>query len=192
MLRAAADARADEQTRREALEEAKGVNSSAVNREAYVAARVREQQEARAAERRRREEEQSAGRARSQADQGSGIAVLQERLLKMQGKGREAKEVRDSAAKRQDELDRAEMKKKFIEQGFGGKEAGRMAGTQVKLNQANRILEQMSGQGNVVASSLSQIGGGGGTYGNDPNTKLLEQLRTLLTQIRDKDKDGIL
>jgi len=193
MLEAAAEARADEETRRQAKEEAKGVNTTDAGRDAYVEARVKEQQEARAADKKRRDEDQAAGRARSQADQASGVAGLQERLLKMQGKTKESKEVRDVANKRQDELDRAEMKRKFIDQGFGGDEAGAMAGKQMKMNQANRILEQMSGaKGSVVASSLAQIGAGGGAYGNDPNTKLLEELKTLLQKILSKDTNGIL
>lgn len=192
MLEAAAEARADEEARRQARDEARGVNTTEANRNAYVEARVKEQQEARAAEKKRREEEAAASRDRSRADQGSAVAQMQERLLRLQGKTQEAKDVKEAAAKKQDELDRAEMKRKFIEQGFGDKEAGQMAGQQVKMNQANRMLEQLSGgRGTTVASSLAQIGAGGGVYGNDPNTKLLEDLKMLLQKILDKGEDGI-
>lgn len=192
MLEAAAEARADEEARRQARDEAKGVNTTDANRDAYVEARVREQQEARAADKKRREDDATANRERSKADQNSAVAAMQERMLKLQGKNKEAKDVRDAAAAKQDELDRAELRRKFIDQGFGDKEAGQMAGQQVKMNQANRLLEQMSGgRGTTVASSLAQIGAGGGVYGNDPNTKLLEDLKTLLQKILDKGEDGI-
>jgi hypothetical protein len=191
-LRRAAEARDDVRNRRDAVRDAEGAGGTAGERAAYVADRVREERAARDEERRRSEEERARGRARSVADQNSGVAAIESERLRLNGKSEEAKRVAEAAARKQDELDRAEAGKKFRGQGFTGPQADRMADTEIKTHQVDRFLSAISnGMGTVVASSLARVGGGGNVTGTDPAVRELEIVQNLLRQILDESKKTV-
>ena len=191
-LRAEQDVIKDEQTRRDATKEGQqifgkedGLQSDIYAEKAVVAA-----QEQRKQERAKQESGRELDRKRSEANQGSGVAELQSRTLQMQGKGKEAKKVKEDAARKQDEVNREEKKRSYIDQGFTGEKAKTMADTDVKTAQAERIMQEMMGnKGTVVASSLAQVGLGGNVAGTDPTVGLQEKMVELLKQIANKDEN---
>ena len=188
-LRAQQDEIADAQTRRDALKEAQ---DSGYAPEDYAAKQVAEAQAQRAQERAAQEKERAAGRDRAEASQGSGQAELQARLLRMQGKGADAKRVKEDAARKQDDLDRAEKRKGYVEQGFSGEKATAMADTEVKTTQAERMMQELMGNKvTIVASSLAQVGGGGNVAGTDPTVRLQERMVKLLEEIADPSKENV-
>jgi hypothetical protein len=117
-------------------------------------------------ERLQREEEQRAlGREGTAAGLAGENAGVRARVRRLQGESEDARRIEEAAARAKDEVRRKELRRQFIDEGFGEREAGRMAGQQVKADQANRLLDQLgreAGSGVVVASSLARIAGGGG------------------------------
>jgi hypothetical protein len=191
-LRKRAEAIEDELARRGAQRDAESVTSDPAKQQAFVAARMAEERAAREAERMRTEEDRREGRARAATGLRGGEAALQADLLTMQGKGKEAKALKEQAAREEDELNRTAARKRFMEQGFGAKEAGAMADKEVKLSQADRLMQSLTGQrGTVVASTLAQIGGGGGVRGTDPQKQLLERIAKILEDVRDQGKKNV-
>jgi hypothetical protein len=192
-MRAAADAVEDARARKDAEREATEANATPEERKNYVNEKVGEAQAARAAERKREEEERAAGRSRSEANQGSAVAAIEAERLKRTGKTKEARKVTEDAARKQDELDRAEAAKRYREQGFGADKADQMATRDVKISQAERMMQEMGrrGGGTVVASSLAKIGGGGNVAGTDPAVRLQERMVKLLEDIANASKENV-
>jgi hypothetical protein len=90
-------------------------------------------------------------------------------------------------------VDRERARRGYIDQGFDQGTAKRMADTDVKTAQADRMIEQLTGtRSTVVASSLAQIGGGGGAYGGqDKQTQLMEKMVKVMEEVRDTTKENI-
>lgn len=190
-MRARADELAVARVRRDAAREAEGAAATAAERQRYVEAQVAETRAAQAAERRREDVERAAGRDRDVANQNSAVGGLEAELLRRQGKGDEARKLKERLAREQDELNRAEAVKRYSPT-FGEEEAGRMADRDVKLAQAGRMMEELSGaRGTVVASSLAKIGGGGAVTGTDPNTRLMERMVKALEDIRNDGRKEV-
>jgi hypothetical protein len=191
-LQAARDRLEDAVTRREAMREARDLAMTGAERDQFAAQRVAEAQAARAQERAREERDRALGRDSERAGVGIGVAELQSRLLRSQGRTEEARARREEAMRRQDEVDRAEARRRFADQGFGAGEAARLADQQVKLAQAGRLLEQMGSQRqSIVADSLAAVGGGGGVSGVDPSLKVQERMERLLEQIADNTRESV-
>lgn len=193
-LRKQADALEDARTRKEATKDARDVTADPAERERYVAASMAEAAAARAGERRREEEDKATGRARATAGQGTTQATLDAEILRRQGKTSEAKRTQEQAARREDELNRAEAAKRYRGMDYDAKAASGMADTDVKQTQAQRMIAELTGAGRggpVIASSLAKIGGGGNVSGTDPDTRLLEKIARILEQVRDKDKKSV-
>ena len=188
-MRKAAEDLDDTRARADAVKEAENARLTPQERANYVENKVKDLQEAREQARLRAEEERKAGRNRETANLGSGLSALEAEKARLQGNTRGADRIQEDAARTQDELDRTEAEKRLVEQGFGKAAAGKMAGRQVKMAQANRMMDLLGGQTeSIVASSLAKIGGGGNVTGTDPNTRLLEQVTKLLEDILDADK----
>lgn len=191
-LRAKADAIDDERTRIDAVKDAEGFGGTAAQKEAFVQDRVDESQRGREQERAEQEKERSMGRRRSEQAQESVIVGMEAGLLKRRGGGKDAKAMVEAEARKKDELDREEAKKRFIGQGFGEQEAGRLADREVKTSQAERMIADLGGQkGTIVASSLAKMGGGGGVSGTDTDREVLEKIAKILEQIRDDKESDI-
>jgi hypothetical protein len=191
-LRKQADAIDDFMERRDAQREAESATGDPAGQKAYVERRMAERAAARDAERKREEEDRAEGRARSSVSQRGGVAAIEADLLRRRGKGKEANALKEKSAREEDELNRTEARKKFIGQGFGAKEADVMANKEVKLSQADRMMQSLTGErGTVVASTLAQIGGGGGVRGTDPQQRTLERIAKILEDLRDNSKDNV-
>ena len=178
--------------RKDAKRDAEGAGGSPEQKRAYVENRMKEEREGRDAARRREEESRKDGRNRSEAGQRSAVADMQAGLLKRQGKGKEAKALKEKAARESDELDRKDARKGFIAEGFGADKADEMANKEVKMNQADRMIADLTGRkGTVVASSLAAVGGGGGVTGRDPELHQLERIAKILEDVRDATKENV-
>ena len=191
-LRKRREAVEEASARKDAKRDAEGAGGSPEQKRAYVENRMKEEREGRDAARRREEESRKDGRNRSEAGQRSAVADMQAGLLKRQGKGKEAKALKEKAARESDELDRKDARKGFIAEGFGAEEADEMANKEVKMNQADRMMADLTGRkGTVVASSLAKVGGGGGVTGRDPNLHQLERIAKILEDVRDTTKENV-
>ena len=191
-MRKAAEEREDARTRREATKDARDAAATPEERQRFVEDRVREEREAREAERQRDEEERGRGRARTRAGQNTSVAAIEAEAARLGGRGRDARRIREDAARRQDELDREEARRRYQEQGFTRGDAAKMADKDVKLSQAERMMAEMNrGGGAVVASSLAKIGGGGNVAGTDPDRRLQERILKVLEDIRDERKKDV-
>lgn len=173
-------ARVEREARREAEEG--GLGSS------YVGDRMA-QARAGIEERRRREAEDAAmGRGRVQAGQAMSYADLQAQVMG----GREARRAKEEAARKQDEIDRKEAERRYRDMGMTAESAANAANEDVKLTQAQRMMQELNrGSGSVVASSLARAGGGGGVAGVDVAQGTRERMLRVLEEIRDKDKTDI-
>jgi hypothetical protein len=191
--RAEADALDDQATRREAMAAAEKATVDQAEQQRFADAAVREAQAARAAERERQEQEQALSRKESTVKQRGAVGTLQEQLERMKGNSREAAAMRERQAREKDEVDRERARRGYIDQGFDQGTAKRMADTDVKTAQADRMIEQLTGtRSSVVASSLAQIGGGGGAYGGqDKQTQLMEKMVKVMEEVRDTTKENI-
>lgn len=188
-LRKQQDAIKDEQTRRDAVKEAQ---ENGYEPGDYAAQKVAEAQAARAQERAKQERERQLGRDGAVADQGSASAAIRARAAEMQGQAKAAKKIREDAAQAQDEIDRREKQRDYREQGFSGAKADQMADQDVKNQQAERLMQELTGRkGFVVADSLAKVGGGGNVTGSDPATRLQERMVKLLEEVADNTKDNV-
>lgn len=190
-LREQADHVRDVQRRRELEKQAGEVTSDPAQIKKYVDAVMEEERTARVSQRKRDEQERAEGRARTRAEGDGGLSA---EILRRQGRGREANRLEEIRQRELDEIKRRELQRKYREDGFTGEEADRLANRDIKVGQAGRALDQLraeAGGSHVVASSLAQIAGGGGVSGQDPNTRLLEQMRELLREIRDQEKEDV-
>ena len=173
-------ARAEREARKEAQEIGAGSG--------YVDERVKQVQQAQAMRRKREEEDAALGRRREQAGQAMSYAELQAQV--MGGKG--SRRAKEEAARQMDDVNREEAKRKYREQGFGAGEAGDLANQEVKLQQAQRMMQELnSGSGTVVASSLARAGGGGGVTGVDVGQQTRERMLKVLEQIRDQKQEDV-
>jgi len=187
-LREEADKVRDAQRKRELNKEAEGVTSDPAKIKQYVDAVMAEEKAARAGQRKRDESASALDRERTRA---AGDGGLESSILKRQGRSGEAARLEEARQRKLDEVKRKELQKKYRDDGFSGDDADNLANRDVKVDQAQRAMDTLkaqAGSSNVVASSLAQIGGGGGVSGRDPNTKILEKMESLLTQIRDQEK----
>ena len=190
--RKAADAQEDEKTRRDAIKEAQGVTNSHAAQADYAKRVVAEAQADRNDQRDRQERERSMARQESATTQRGAVTALQAELARMQGRDKDARRMMESAARERDQVNREKAKKEFINQGFDAKKAQRMADVQVKTDQVTRMLEQIGkSAGTVIADSLAKIGGGGNVSGTDPDTALLRDIRAILKQIYEVDKQNV-
>lgn len=190
-LRAQADRVADARSRKDAEKEAEEMGGTAQERAALVERRMAEDAAGRTQERAEEERGKRLGREGTLAGQGSAAAGIGARVLELQGKGKQAKELREQAARKQDEVDRQEKQRAFREQGFTGKEADAMADKDIKTQQAERMMQDMGGKGNVIASSLAAVGGGGNVAGSDPTVRLQERMVKLLEDINNTGKKNV-
>jgi hypothetical protein len=189
-LRKQAEAAEDAATRRDAIAEAEGLPES--ERAAYVARRMEEERAAREQALDQSETERELRRQQADAERGMAAAEVKARAAEIGGSGREARRVREDAARKQDEAARAQAMQGYRDMGYGDKQADAMANEDVKRAQAQRIIEQMQGyKGSVIASSLAQVGGGGGVAGTDPSVALQEKMVELLKDIADASKDNV-
>lgn len=187
-LRKQADAERDAQRRRELTKQAEKVTRDPARIQGYVDSVMAEEKAGREGDRKREEVERAAGRARAVAEGDGGLGA---EVLRMQGRGREARRVEEARQRKLDEVRRGELQRKYRSDGFSADEADRLANRDVKTAQAGRALDMLRsevGGSHVVASSLAKIAGGGGVSGKDPNTRILEQIRDLLKQAED---DGL-
>jgi hypothetical protein len=157
---------------------------------AYERLRAFRETQAQAEAARRRDEEQ--GKAETRRSVGSNLAGLQAQLMKMSGQSEAAKRLQKSNERANDEMERMKQRNALMMQGFGADEAGRLANQAIKADQGGRILDRLMNQkGTVVASSLAQIGGGGGVYGNDPAVNQLQKIVDILKQINDGVRENV-
>lgn len=188
-----ADDREDALTREAARREAEGMKMTREERRSWVEQQVRENKAERERKRAADERAKALDRAESTTGQRGAVGSLQEQLERMRGNGRKADEMRERQARERDQVDRERARRSYVDQGFDAKTAKRMADTDVKTAQANRLMESLTGQRSaVVASSLAEIGGGGGTYGGqDKQTQIMEKMAKALEDIRDQGRENI-
>lgn len=191
-LQEAADAAADRARRAELVREAQEVTANPEAAERFADKQLAEERAAREAERKRTEEERDLDRESTRAETGRGEAGLRALRLRMQGRTAEARAETEAAARRQDEVRRRELEREFKAQGFGEKEAKDLAGRQVRLTQADRLLSELgaAGSGRVVADSLAAIGGGGNVSGRENELEVLKKLEALLKDIAKNTAEG--
>lgn len=183
-LRGEADERWERRRRQELAAEAREVTGDPTSQANFVKTRLAEERAARAGERRERRRERELDREGERADVNQREAGLRARRLRLRGETGRAREVEEEAARRQDEVRRKELRRRLIGQGFEGGEADELAGRQVRMDRANRLIERMGRGGTrVVADSLARIGGGGRVSGRDRDTELLERIEKLLQNI---------
>lgn len=191
-FRKAAEAREQDMARVAASKEAEGANLSPHARQQYIQQKVEEDRQEREQARQQREKEASLTRAGSRANQGGAVGALKEQLLRMQGRGPEAAKLQESLARRKDEVDREEARQKYLKEGFGTDESKRMADTDVKAAQAQRLVDRLGGSsGTIVASSLQAIGGGGNAFGGDKGLGFLERIAKAVEAVNDPNKDDV-
>lgn len=185
-----AEALEDERATQDARREAEALPEG--ERAGYVQRRQEEERAAREQARKREETEKKLGRDRAKANQGAAVAEIEARVAGMTKSAKAARKIREDAARAQDEVLRKERERDYRDQGFGAKEANDMANRDVKTAQAERMMQEMMGRsGNVVASSLAKIGGGGNVSGNDPMLDLQKRAVALLEEIRNYSKENI-
>ena len=191
-LRKEADNVRDARRKRELEKEAGELTSDPAKIKKYVDAVMAEEKTARANQRKQDEDDSEAKRQRTRV---GGVGLLEAEALRAGGKTKEAGQVEEKRNRELDEIRRGELQKKYREDGFGAEEADGLANRDIKVGQAQRgidLLRSQAGGSNVVASSLAAIGGGGRAVGTDPNTRVLEQIREYLKDIRDAEKDDVL
>jgi hypothetical protein len=189
-LQREADERADARRRAELEREARQVTSDPASQRNFVNSRLREERAARSQARREEERDRSLGRQRTEAELGRSEAALRARGLRGRGETSAATKLEEEAARREDAVRKQELEREFLGKGFGAAEAASLAGRQVQVDQANRLLERFgSGGATVVADSLAQVGGGGGVAGRDRSEELLERIEKVLQSIED-NTDG--
>lgn len=191
-LRAAADAQADRRRRAELILDARDLTSDRDAQARFADSRLAEEQAARRGERDRDARERALDREGSRADATSAAAELNARVLQLRGQSANARRMREDAARLQDEVRREEGRRQLLGQGFSADEADRLANASVKTGQANRLLEELTGRrSTVVADSLAAVGGGGNSYGSDPEARLLERMLRVMEQVRDNTREDI-
>lgn len=188
-----ADDRLERRRRQELEAQARGLTSDPASQRNFVESRLREERSARAADRREERRERELDRRSARADVGRDEAELRAKGLRAGGRSDEARAVEEAAARRQDAVRRERLRRQYLEDGFGAGAAEQLAGRQVKVDQANRLLERFGRGGSaVVADSLARVAGGGGVAGRDRDQVLLEQIKRVLDSIEDntaKDVD---
>lgn len=187
-----ADAVRDAQRRKRLEKEAGEVSSDPAHVKKYVDAVMAEEKAQRQRGRKREAEDDARERERVRVRGDGGLGA---EYLRMQGRGGDAARLDEARERKLDEIRREELKRKYREDGFGGEEADNLANRDIKVGQAQRAMDMLkaeAGGSSVVASSLAKIGGGGGVSGRDPNTRLLEQMRELLKDIRDQEKENVM
>jgi hypothetical protein len=186
--RSEADAERLLQRQRELEKEARDMFETEGDRADYVKIRMAGEKAA-LAQRRKFQDEDSAIQRRSfAADEDARSADLQANILSVQGREKESKELKKQADAIRDKQKTEELTKRLMSEGFGAEEAKGLAEKSVLMDQAQRKLSELgNGGGNVVASSLAQIGGSGGVAGVDRLVSQQKVTNDLLKQIRDKE-----
>lgn len=183
---AAASAQADAlelaQIERKARQEAKEMFSGDGDQKAYVDQRMAVERRAQEQARRIREEESARKRRQSSEDQALTYGELRAEVLRYQGQTRAAEAAERDNDKLRDKRLAEDRKKEYVDQGFSAEEAEKMAGRDVTVSQAQRELEKLKsgGRGEIIASSMVRIGGGGNVVGTDPVARRLDESNRLL------------
>ena len=178
---------------REALEQARGMNfENEGAREAYAEDVMNEKAKIRERQREIQEARRERTREATERDREIAASNLREGVLRGVGRRAFAEQEKKIGDRIRDEQLEAERKQKYIDQGFGAAAARNMAGRDVAVQQAQRMLEEMQRvpDAQITASSLRRVGGGGGVSGIDPIARRIDLTNELLKHIRDNGLRG--
>jgi hypothetical protein len=182
----------DSKAQRRLQQEAKEMFDSAEDQKKFVAEQMQVERTAREQRRQFEEEDRARKRQGSRESQELTFGELREEVLRYQGQTKAAEEAKRENDRLRDDTLRKDQQKKYVDEGFGADEAGKMAERDVVAQQAARRLEELkrAGSGTIVASSLARIGGGGNVTGTDPVAARIDITNKLLEQIRDQRAGG--
>jgi hypothetical protein len=173
---------------RKVRQEAVEMFETEAERNRYIEERMNQERRAMEQSKRIREEDAARRRRDSRDDQALTYEELRAEILRYKGQDAAAEQADKEANRRRDERMARDQKKSYIEQGFSEKDAEEMAGRDVLAAQAQRELEKLkeAGRGQITASSLARIGGGGAVVGTDPVAQRLDKTNDLLKQILER------
>jgi len=190
--RTKADDLRDQKRQRELEKQAKTMFETEAEQAKFVEERMTVEKQVRDQARRYTEEDQEKKRKASKQNSDLSELELKEEAARFQGKTKVAEQYQKAQDKIADDKLREQQRQKYLNEGNTLEDAYSLAARDVTTSQATRELDKLksAGTGQITASSLRRVGGGGQVVGNDPVSRRIDITNELLKKILEKNDSG--